>query len=131
MTKEERKIKVTYHPKSKSYTLEGLAYEADKPNVNGNIYPLDVLKKAFEEFMVKKPEDRLVCDKNTFQYPSTGNSIGFVQNGRMKNGKVFIAARTWNDDLNFKRMEKNSIAFAGCGEGELIGKSLKSFEDES
>jgi hypothetical protein len=99
--------------------LSGVAYEADKPNVNGVIYPKAVLKKAMEDFMAK--DFRPVtygCEANA----TLRKTVGLVESAELEDDKVVMTAKTLETSRGEKLAEvclATDVAFACAGMGKV------------
>ena len=97
-------------------TLKGVAYEADKPNINGTVYPKAVLEKALAEYLEKPEADRLLtvgCEPR----PKLADAIGIVTGGEMVGNEVRIEAKTLTDSAlaAIAAAYHRDFAFAGSG----------------
>jgi len=108
----DRRLKVTMNPDG-SADVEGVAYVADTPNVNGTIYQKEVLEKALAEFMKKdfRPLTR-GCQPGK---PRLRDLVGQVEDGKLDGAEVSLTARVYPA---FVEVLEGEVAFAGSGEGE-------------
>jgi hypothetical protein len=115
----DRRLKVT-KVEGDIYTLKGVAYEADVPNINGTIYPRSVLEKALAEYL-EKPEDERLLTIGCQVEPKLRDAIGVVTGGEMVGSEVRLEARTLATSSAAAAVAaayKDALAFAGAGISE-------------
>jgi hypothetical protein len=123
--------KLTVKQRGPVFELEGVAYVADKPNVNGTIYPDAVLKVAFDEFMAK-PLRPVVVGCQGGERP--GDVIGQVESVTYEDGVVKVLAVTMDSPAVLARVaalvsvgKVAELAFAGTCEG-MVGPDERTVE---
>jgi len=117
----DRRAKVTRLPDG-TYEVEGVAYVAGQPNVNGMIYPKGVLEKALAEFMAK---DFRPVTFGCKAQPKLGDMIGEVTDGEMVGNEVRMRIKTLPSHWAAHGMaaRKLDAALAGSGIGDLDEKT--------
>jgi len=114
-----------------TWLLSGVAYEADKPNVNGRIYPEAVLKKAVEGFMAKS--FRPVSYDLSEVKPGLASVVGTVEEMELAGGEVKATIKTLKTEKAFHWISallvSGDIAIAGAGIGKVNDdKEIEEFE---
>lgn len=119
----DRKAKVTRQTDG-TYRVEGVAYVADEPNVNGLIYPKDVLEKALAEFLAKGFRPVTFGCKVR---PRLADVIGEVVGGEVRGNEVHMEVKTlpshWAS-LGMKGRQFDA-ALAGSGTGNMDVKTSR------
>ena len=111
----DRRLKATKNSDG-TFTLSGVAYEADRPNINNVVYPREVLAKALEEYLEKPEEDRLLT-VGCAPRPHLATKIGVVIRGEIVENDVLIEARTLKGNFFAAAVAAHHCAFALAGTG--------------
>jgi hypothetical protein len=111
----DRRLSVTKNQDG-TFTLTGVAYEADRPNINRVVYPKAVLEKALTEYLEKPESDRLLT-VGCAPRPKLADAIGIVTGGEMVGNEVRIEAKTLKDSAlaAIAAAYGEDFAFAGSG----------------
>lgn len=113
----DRRAKVT-RLEDGTYQVEGVAYVADQPNVNGMVYPKEVLERALTEFMGQDVRPVTFGCKAS---PKLADMIGEVAEGEMVGDEVRMTIRTWPSHWASHGMKAREVdaALAGSGVGDM------------
>ena len=111
----DRRLTVTELSEGK-FVLQGVAYEADKPNINGVTYPKEVLEKALAKYLTT-PENMRLLTIGCAAKPKLRDVIGFVTDGKFVGNELHITARTLKGvaAASVAASHHNEMAFAGAG----------------
>lgn len=109
----DRRAKVTRLPNG-AYRIEGVAYVADEPNINGITYPKEVLVKALSVFLKKDFRPVLLGCGTTLRLVG---AIGEVTGGRFEGNVLHMTIQTFSTGQAARDMEvlKHGVALAGTG----------------
>jgi len=111
----DRRLKVTKHPDGTA-TLTGVAYEADRPNINRVVYPRAVLEKALAKYL-ETPANKRLLTIGCQVKPKLADVIGTVTNAEIVGNEVRIEARTLKGSSlgAIAAAYGKDFAFAGSG----------------
>lgn len=115
----DRRLNVTENGDG-TFTLKGVAYECDRPNINGTVYPRAVMEKALAKYL-ETPADRRLLTIGCAAKPRLADAIGLVTHAELVGDEVRIEATTLknNSAAVVAAGFPDQLAFAGAG----IGKS--------
>lgn len=121
----DRRLKVTKRPDG-TITMKGVAYEAGRPNVNGLVYPREVLEGALAKYLAQ-PERTLVLTLGCTAEakPKLEDVIGIVTGVEFVGNELHVEAKLLKDNAfaSLAAHYPDGLAFAGAGIGDMDEKT--------
>lgn len=113
-----------------TYRLEGIISVADVPNINGIIYPADVLGTALQDFLAKDWRPVTFGCNGSRVLPRVEDVIGEVVAGTFEEGIARVVVQTLATSQADQGMvtRRQDAALVASGLGEVVGSQVTVYE---